>query len=1344
MRLRSAAVLAGFAATLLAAGGAFANPAITPEVLQCDGGTYLQGGATHSPRPAIQAVVQDPTGLRVGHARMGVTSTNQTFSLWRFDQSPANVAVVSSCTADTTGYCPGGNCDTFQYDYNDGNGSTVVILGSCVYGTASCAAPSYNGHSTAPSDLLPPVPAGLASCPNSFPTAGLQTNYFPLSSGYTPASPLVYAGNGALPLNGSQFAFAYPQQGWLLSGTYTLSAWFQTAAGAGSASTMTIISYNEGFHGSGYQDYWGLSLKNGQLQMDDSRDTPTSAGADVVAGPALNDGNWHQVSVVRVNGATRRLFADGVLVGAFPAISTGSFSWVTYSSVTNSSATIVDPIIGAEVSLSTDSPSPVQFGPPTSYFTGQIDEIRVVGAALSDEDVRLEYLGSNLHQYAGTNASAYAVAAGGFAGSVPNGDAAAAYYFPGEAISTKTVSGQRWLFEAQSTQTVSTILSTFTVVIDQTPPTAPVGLVGTPAGTNAISWAWAAPSHFCQPPGSSSVYYQLYDAVNGGALSAPGAIPWTTQNFAETAGSSNTLHAARVNMTDDWGTGPLTASASAYTLAAVPSGLTIPAASISTGSFTATWSPNGNPAYTRYELSYSADPAFAVGVSTPFGLAANFTGSSFTVGGLASGQTYYARVRAFNGQSSDYYGGVPSGFASTSVLTIPPAPALSGAALSNSAIQWSWSSVPGATSYTLYDAPTQAVLYGGAGLSFTSSTLSVNQMYSAEVEASPPAVSSPSLGTHAFTTAVAYTLANPPIAGAVSAVSTFSASFAWSPNGNPAGTFYQVFVAQNPSFSVVTATLTASAPAAAVTGLLPGVTYYSVVQAVSGSQVATSSSAFSAFTTFPNPAITVSASPNTPYALTPGLVGSWQFAEGSGTVTADISGNGDAANFLCATAGCVSTPTWAAGPPGLGSAASFSGLTQGVVLTNAGLNVAGSLSVEAWFNAATAAQIAGAGLVAAGPKNSEDFALDVSAAGDVEFLTSSAGVELPVTSVAAAMAPGKWMHVAGVYDSEHGTAALYVNGFQVATRLAVPARANNHPPLAIGDREDASSSFTLPFHGRVASVRILNIPLSAAQVLADYQGAFVSSVTAPAPNAGIILALPANAFGAPAEIYISANPVIDPIRVSPTALIAGLANPPSGLTLVPGSLVEVVPIVDGQPFTAPLGSSATLTIPYPDQGDTGIITGTNPPLTAAGIRMYTLNTAVNSWALLPTTVDAASRNASGVTPHFSVFALFAPQKIASTLGSARVYPVPWKPGSGGRFDAPGVTFAGLPASGSIRILTLGGRRVRDFDFNGLSAGGAVWDGTNDDGRRAASGVYFARIVSGVDGTTTLVKFAIER
>jgi hypothetical protein len=1056
----------------------------------------------------------------------------------------------------------------------------------------------------------------------------------------------------------------------------------------------------------------------------------------------LNDGNWHKVDAVRLDGRYRKLYADGNLIATFsPTISTGPlYTSVNQGSYTVTQVVAVAPIIGASVSISTDG---IQMSAAANYFTGQIDELRMLSTALSDEEIYLEYNGSNLHQYSPALATPYSHVLGGFPGGVTNGYAGTATYTPAEAITTASAPNQRWVFEAQDTDSLSTISSTFTVTIDQTAPSVPQGFGGVPSGLNAVTWGWSVPAHLCPPPGSGSVFYQLFDAVNGGgALNPPGNMAYPATSVSE-SGTANQLLVRRLRVTDTWGTSVLTPSASAYTNAAVPTGLA--ASNISTGSFTATWSANGNPNYTRYEVTYASDPNFAVGVATRVGIADNYTNTSVGITGLTSGTTYYVRVYAFNGRASDPYGGVrSSSYASMTTIAVPGAPTLAGTALSTNQIRWNWSSSPGATGYTLYDSPTQTVLFGpnGAALTFTSAALSPNTRYDAEVEADEPSPAPPTSRGHAF----AYTWANPPTAPSVYAVYQTSAVFAWNSNGNPANTFYQIIVTTDPAFGIVTSTLTVSTPTATAVGLLPGVTYYAHVEAISGDQVETGYGSRLTAVTAPDGTITVNPAPPSPYVAPSGLVGAWQFDEASGTTTADSSVNGNTGSLGCSLAACVSTPTFASGPVGMGTAVSFSGQAGGVVTTNTGapFNFATSVTVEAWVDPATAAQPFSAGVAAVGRAGSEDFAIDVSSHSSFEFLTTAGGTEYKLTVPTATIVAGQWTHVVGVYDSVHSTAALYLNGTLAAVTPVAGARSNLHPAMAIGNRQDASGAYTLPFSGKIDSVRVISGALTAAQVKSDYNGGFISSVTPGGLNAGIIVALPPNAFGAPAQIYVTNDPVNHPIRISAAELAAGLVVSPPGLTLVPGSLVEVVPVVGGLPFTTPLGSSATLTIPYKDPSGTGLISGTNPPLAAAGLQMYTLNTAVNVWTQLPTVVDKVSRRASGQTPHFSLFGLFAPATVGTGLSGIKVFPVPWKPGSGSRFDASGVTFSNLPASGVIRILTLSGRSVRDFSFNGVSAGTAVWNGENEDGRRAASGVYFARITSGVDHSNVILKFAIER
>ena len=129
-----------------------------------------------------------------------------------------------------------------------------------------------------------------------------------------------------------------------------------------------------------------------------------------------------------------------------------------------------------------------------------------------------------------------------------------------------------------------------------------------------------------------------------------------------------------------------------------------------------------------------------------------------------------------------------------------------------------------------------------------------------------------------------------------------------------------------------------------------------------------------------------------------------------------------------------------------------------------------------------------------------------------------------------------------------------------------------------------------------------------------------------------------------------------------------------------------------------------------------------------------------AWAQLETSVDKEKRTVTASTTHFSFFSVFA--AAASGLGAIKVYPVPWQPGAGGRFDAAGVTFSGLPASAKIKIFTINGELVRLLEVAAADAGNKTWDGRNSDGYKAASGVYLAVVKAGSDERT--LKVAVER
>jgi kumamolisin len=254
-------------------------------------------------------------------------------------------------------------------------------------------------------------------------------------------------------------------------------------------------------------------------------------------------------------------------------------------------------------------------------------------------------------------------------------------------------------------------------------------------------------------------------------------------------------------------------------------------------------------------------------------------------------------------------------------------------------------------------------------------------------------------------------------------------------------------------------------------------------------------------------------------------------------------------------------------------------------------------------------------------------------------------------------------------------------------------------------------------------------------------------------HGAVQLLLPPGTFPSAATVYISDDPLDNPLRINSSLLAQALSQAPTGKLLLPPSqayptLLEIVPTLDGANYySGPLGSSATLSFPYAEVN--GIVAGSNPPVAPATLQIFTLDASVLAWDALPTTLDSVNKIvfSTGVS-HFSVFALFGASAFSASASPARVYPDPWKIGTGGRFDTPaggiGLTFANLPTQGYIRILTLSGEKVIDLNISGADGGSKQWDGRNAAGRAAASGVYFAQINSSVDGSSRILKFAIER
>ncbi|PIU19473.1 MAG: hypothetical protein COT18_07330, partial [Elusimicrobia bacterium CG08_land_8_20_14_0_20_59_10] len=180
------------------------------------------------------------------------------------------------------------------------------------------------------------------------------------------------------------------------------------------------------------------------------------------------------------------------------------------------------------------------------------------------------------------------------------------------------------------------------------------------------------------------------------------------------------------------------------------------------------------------------------------------------------------------------------------------------------------------------------------------------------------------------------------------------------------------------------------------------------------------------------------------------------------------------------------------------------------------------------------------------------------------------------------------------------------------------------------------------------------------------------------------LVIPASALlTATAAVSVTNNPLV--------TLIAPVNAQPSGV-------ITRISLSNGQTLLAN-GQRADVTLVYSDADNDGIVDGST--LLASQLVMYSADDPAGPWTSdLSSVVDMATNKVHGRTSHFSYFALFGP--IAANLNSARAYPVPWKPGSGGRFDTPagvveGLIFDDLPAAAEIRIYTITGQLVRKLD-----------------------------------------------
>lgn len=828
------------------------------------------------------------------------------------------------------------------------------------------------------------------------------------------------------------------------------------------------------------------------------------------------------------------------------------------------------------------------------------------------------------------------------------------------------------------------------------------GLGGAAQSASSITWTWSS---------GTVVDADLFSFYSGASVFLGTAPFGATGTYGQTGLSPNAPYQLRVRGRNSLGEGPLFASPIVFTFAAAPVSASF--SGIGYSSVSLTWPAGLNPAGTVFEYELSDVANFATFFSSGSGAAA---GTVFT--GLAQGATYYARVRALNDVAVPTAYVSPAGPAITTVLLPSGLVAgLAGSALGVSSIAWNWNAgaVAAADGFALYNNPGVSVGTAAfaASAAYTQAGLGPNTANILRVAGTNNKGQGPLAAS-----ATVYTLALVPPAPALAQIVLGSAALTLGLGGNPAGTGLQLWrSADNSSFENVYEGSLASYSDPALAECAP---FYYKARARNGAGVYTAFSPTLAFTTMastpaapggfyaealdgarialawePSPSLfaagyrlyydnaTGTVDYNTPLAVFTSTETSW---------TTPVLTAGSTYKFaLRAAGGCGSEEKNVSLLASAQAVGVLSGVRAAIKVPLAGKRVKGnSVTIVAEIILGQVSQVA-----------QVRFQYTPSGAGAWTDIPA-ANVNHPNPDLAAPY----FVHLdadalgAGTYDLR----AVATDIYSVADPAA-PAITIVVDPVDFDTSESVSA-------GEQRKEQKINNTVTSTVQAADDTTTLLSKVVIPS--------------GAVSDSTAALTLVNNP---------AAVPAPPSGADAL--NLAVKVNLSNGQSQLA-AGKTAALTFSYKDDDNNGIVDGTLASVER--LKVYTVPDSGGSWTQLATSVDRTNKTITGVTTHFSFFSVFAAP--ASGLSAIKIYPVPWQPGAGGRFDAAGVTFSNLPATARIKIYTITGELVRLMEVTSADGGVKVWDGRNSEGHKAASGIYLAFIKSGSDERT--LKVAVER
>jgi len=224
----------------------------------------------------------------------------------------------------------------------------------------------------------------------------------------------------------------------------------------------------------------------------------------------------------------------------------------------------------------------------------------------------------------------------------------------------------------------------------------------------------------------------------------------------------------------------------------------------------------------------------------------------------------------------------------------------------------------------------------------------------------------------------------------------------------------------------------------------------------------------------------------------------------------------------------------------------------------------------------------------------------------------------------------------------------------------------------------------------------------------------------------LTVTMEANALPEDGYLIVNTDPLNYQLKVNPESInVANERSITNGWYPIEGCLWEIkVCKGNGDWMEDNFGSEVRITFPYDE--DNGVVKNALIPLMEETLQAFWLNEEHSNWVRMPGSRVDRENNVvvTGAVPHFSVFGLMG--SAVYDLSDAHAYPVPWKPndGKGGTgTEQDGITFTNLSAEGVIKIYTISGELVREYDYKPADGGKWTWDVETSRGEKVFSGVY---------------------